>query len=685
MAKSLMLSAAAGLLSLAMSGGASFGQDAPSARHFGTWGFDLAGRDLSVKPGDDFAQYATGTALKALKIPPDQSRWGAFNQLRELSNARVHAILEEMAAKAPRDPQSDEGKIGAFYKAFMDEKAVEARGVAPLTAALAPIKAARSREELARLMGRASVGFGSAIFGAGVNVDAKNPTAYALYVTQAGLGMPNRDYYLTPAFADKKVAYQAYVAKILTLSGWPDAEARAADIVAYETHIAEGSWTAAERRNPDNTYNPMSRDELTAFAPGFDWAGFLDASGLSSEDRIIIREKTAIPKIAAAFADTPLDTLKAWAAFHLADDAARYLPADFVQARFAFRDKALSGVPELEVRWKQAVDVVGSLNDGMGDAVGRIYVARYFPPESKAKMEALVENLRLAFAARIRSVDWMSDETKAAALDKLAKYRIEIGYTGEWRNYADLKIASDDLFGDAERSAAANWDFERRHLGKVVDRGEWHMTPQTVNAYNTSSLNEVVFPAAILQPPFFDPNADPAVNYGGIGAVIGHEMTHGFDDQGRKFDATGRLRDWWTAQDAERFKARAGVYGAEFEAYDTGLGLHIKPELTMGENIADLGGLNLALDAYHASLGGKPSPTIAGYSGDQRVFLGWAQVWASITRPDAEKRQIATDPHSPDHYRAITAERNIDAWYAAFDVQPGDKLYIAPSDRVKIW
>jgi putative endopeptidase len=660
-------------------------ESAPDAPRYGTWGFDLAGRDLTVKPGDDFAAYATGERLKALKIPDDQSRWGAFNILNELSKARVHAILEAAAAKASEDPKSDEGKIGAFYKAFMDEKAVEAKGAAPLTQALDSVRMAQSRSELAALMGKAASSFGDAIFGAGISVDAKNPTAYTLYLTQSGLGMPNRDYYLLPAFADKKAAYQLYVARLLTLVGWPDAAAKAADVVAYETRIAEGSWAAAERRNPDNTYNPMTRAELTASAPGFDWTAFMDAAGLGAEDRVIIREKTAIPKIAAAFAETPTDTLKAWAAFHMADDAAPFLPDAFVQARFEFRDKALSGVPQLEARWKQAVDIVGSLNRGMGDAVGRIYVAQYFPPASKAKMEALVENLRAAFAARIRAADWMSEQTKQAALEKLAKFRIEIGYTGEWRGYESLDIRADDLFGDAQRAEAANWAFQKSHLGRTVDRGEWQMTPQTVNAYNTSLLNEVVFPAAILQPPFFDPKTDPAVNYGGIGAVIGHEMTHGFDDQGRKFDSTGRLRDWWTPEDAARFTIRATQFGSEYAAYDTGLGVNINPKLTMGENIADLGGLNLALDAYHASLDGKPAPVIDGYTGDQRVFLGWAQVWEGVSRPDAERRQMASDPHSPDHYRAITAERNIDAWYKAFDVQPGDKLYLAPSDRVKIW
>ena len=682
----LMILSAASAVALAFGAPAPvLAQDALATPHYGAWGFDLAGRDLSAKPGDDFVEYATGNQIKALKIPADRSRWGSFNMLAELSNERVHAILVGMAASAPADPKTDDGKIGAFYKAFLDQKTVEARGIAPLEQALAPIRAATSREALAAVMGRAAGGFGGSIFGADVEPDEKNPSAYALYVGQAGLGMPDRDYYLTPAFAEKKAAYQIYVAKILELAGWPEAKARAADVVAYETQIAQGSWAAADRRDPDATYNPMSRQQLGAFAPGFDWNAFMNAAGLGGQDRVIIQEKSAIPKIAAAFAGAPLETLKAWAAFHLADDAARFLPDAFVQARFEFRDKALSGVPELEVRWKQAVDIVGSLERGMGDAVGRVYVARYFPPESKAKMEDLVENLRTAFGERIRRVNWMSAPTKAAALEKLARYKIKIGYTAEWRDYADLVIREDDLFGDADRSEAANWDFTRTHLGKPVDRAEWDMTPQTVNAYYNPLLNEVVFPAAFLQPPFFDPKADPAVNYGGIGAVIGHEMTHGFDDQGRKFDASGRLRDWWTPDDAKRFEARAAKYGAEFAAYDTGLGLNINPKLTMGENIADLGGLNLALDAYHDSLHGQPAPILDGYSGNQRVFLGWAQVWESVTRPDSIKRQIASDPHSPDRYRALTAERNMDAWYQAFNVQPGEKMYLAPTDRAKIW
>jgi putative endopeptidase len=660
-------------------------QAASTAPAYGPWGFDLAGRDLSVKPGDDFEAYANGAFLKTLVIPPDQSRWGSFNMLRDLSDNRVHGLLEAMAAQAPAAPTTDEGKVGAFYKAFMDEAAVTAKGVAPLGPDLDAICAVSSREDLARLMGRANAGFGGALFDVDVDVDVKTPTAYVVIVSQGGLGLPDRDYYLDPKFAAKKAAYQAYVAQMLGLIGWPDAAARAADVVAFETAVAQVSWARADRRDPDKTYNPTSVDALAASAPGFAWRSFLAAGRLGEVARVSVHENTAVPKIAAVYAATPLDTLKAWEAFQTVDDAAAVLPAAFVQARFDFRGKKLAGTPELKVRWKRGVDLVGSLQQGMGDAVGKVYVARYFPPSSKATMEALVENLRAAFRARIQANDWMSAPTKQAALEKLANYKIMVGYTTKWRDYAGLVIRADDLYGDAERARAANWAFTRGLLGHPVDRDLWEMTPQTVNAYNAGPKVEVVFPAAILQPPFFNPAADPAINYGGIGAVIGHEMTHGFDDEGRKMDATGHLRDWWTAEDASRFEAKATRYGAEFAAYDTGLGGSINPKLTMGENIADLGGQNLALDAYHASLGGKPAPVIDGYTGNQRVFLGWAQVWRELQRPDAERQQLVTDPHSPGRYRAITAERNIDAWYEAFDVRPGQKLYIAPDDRVRIW
>ena len=674
----LMLAAVAAFASARAAGA----QPAPS---YGTWGFDVSGQDRSVKPGDDFGGYASGTYLRDLKIPPDQARWGVFNILRDLSDNRVHLILEDAAAKAPAAPTTEDGKIGAFYKAFMDVQAVDARGVAPIAPDLAAIRRADSREALAAVMGHVNSRFEGSIFDVSIGVDAKDPTAYIVTLSQGGLGLPDRDYYLDAKFAGKKTAYQAYVARLLELAGWPEPAARAAEVVGFESRIAEASWARAERRDPNKTYNPASVRALATEAPGFDWRAFLEGAELGGVTRVNVREGTTVPRIAAIYAGTPLDTLKAWAAFHALDEAADVLPTPFVEAHFEFRGRTLSGTPELKPRWKRAGDLVGSLENGMGDAVGKAYVARYFPPSSKAQMEALVENLRAAFRARILDNGWMSPETKRTALEKLANYKIMVGYTTEWRDYSALAIRSNDLFGDAEQARAANWAFERGLLPRRVDREIWSMTPQTVNAYNAGPKVEVVFPAAILQPPFFDPHADPAVNYGGIGAVIGHEMTHGFDDQGRKIDATGHLRDWWTADDAAKFEAKATRYGAEFAAYDTGLGVSVNPKLTMGENIADLGGLNLALDAYHASLHGNAAPVIGGYSGDQRVFLGWAQVWREEERPDAERQALVTDPHSPGKYRALTAERNMDAWYKAFDIGPDGKLYLAPQDRVTIW
>ena len=655
------------------------------ALRFGSWGIDLAARDLTIRPGDDFFGYAEGTWVRNVKIPADRPSFGAFDELEELSLARTRGLLETMAAAAPATPANETDKVGAFYRAFMDERAVEARGLAPLAPALKAIRIASSRSMLADRMGVAAGGLDGSLYRVAIDADPRNPTAYTVILAQSGLGLPDRDYYLAPALAEKKTAYQFYVATLLGLAGWPDAAARAQDVVDYETAIAKVSWTRADRRDPATTNNAMTLAEVEADTPGFDWRGFMVAAGLGGAERLIVREKSAIPAIGALFAAAPLETLKAWSAFHLVDNAAPLLPAAFVQARFDFRDKVLDGTPELEPRWKRAAERVGSLREGMGDAVGRVYVARYFSPRARDQMQMLVENLRASFKARIERLDWMSPETKAAALEKLARYRIEIGYTSEWRDYAALDIRPGDLFGDASRALAANWAHERGRLGHVVDHAEWTMTPQTVNAYNSSSLNEVVFPAAILQPPFFDPDADPAVNYGAIGAVIGHEMTHGFDDRGRKYDATGRLRDWWTSEDAARFDARARILGAEYAGYDTGAGVSINPKQTMGENIADLGGLNLALDAYHASLAGKPAPLRDAYTGDQRVFLAWAQVYRTAIRPDALKEQIVVDLHSPDRYRALTPERNIDAWYDAYDIRPSDKLYIASDQRARIW
>ena len=647
---------------------------------YGTWGFDLSGRDLAAKPGDDFFRYADGTGLDKLTIPSDRARFGNFDMLAELSQKRVRAVIEGVPANTP--PTNDAGKIGAFYHAFMDEKRVESLGVAPLQAELAAVRKATTKREMAALMGRATKSFASAIFSLHISPDDKDPNHYAVSLGQAGMGLPDRDYYSEASFAEKKAAYEAYVAKMLGLVGWPQPAENAKAIVAFETLIAKASWSRAERRDADKVYNPMTPAELAAAAPGFDWTAFLANADLGKVKRIVVNEKTAVPKIAAIFAETPIATLQAWEAFNIADSAAAYLPDRFVQARFDFRSKTLSGQPELQARWKRAV---GTVEGGMGEAVGREYVARYFPPAAKAKMEALVTDLRAAFKGRLERIDWMTPQTKAAALDKLAKYNVKIGYPSKWRDYSKLVIRPDDLAGDLIRASAFEWDYEVGRLDKPVDRADWGMTPQTVNAYNDPVMNEVVFPAAILQPPFFDPDADPAVNYGAIGGVIGHEMTHGFDDQGRKYDATGKLQSWWSDADVTAFETRAAKLVVQYMAFQPLPGAHVNGALTLGENIADLGGLLLGLDAYHLSLGGKPAPVIDGLTGDQRVFLGWAQVWREKRREDSLRQQVVVDPHSPAQYRVNGVMRNVDAWYDAFGVKPGDKLYVAPADRVRIW
>ncbi|WP_374575425.1 M13 family metallopeptidase [Phenylobacterium sp.] len=661
-------------------GGAAPTTDLTQAPRMGTWGFDLAGRDTAVAPGQDFYTYADGAYVQKLTIPSDRSRYGVFDALNELSVNRMRAVVEKAAA----DPAAtgDNAKIGAFYKSFMDEGRVEALGAKPLAGELDAIRAAKTHIDLARLMGVSQHAFGGAFFGAYVSDDAKDPQHYAVYLLQAGLGMPDRDYYLEARFADQKAKYEAYVAKMLTLVGWSDPEANAKAIVEMETKIAKASWTRAESRDDDKTYNPYDVKALMAYAPGFDWAAFMDGAGLSKVDRVIAAENTAFPKIAAIFAATPVDTLQAWEAFALADNAAPYLSKDFDEAHFDFHNRTLSGQPEQRPRWKRGVSLV---DNQIGEALGKVYVAAYFPPESKAKMEALVGDILTAMHGRIEKLTWMSPETKTKALEKLAKFNVKIGYPDKWRDYTGLKVDEADLYGNVERAIAFDWDFRVGRLGGPVDRSEWGMTPPTINAYYSSTKNEIVFPAAILQPPFFDPDADPAVNYGGIGGVIGHEITHGFDDQGRKSDGDGRLSDWWTAEDAAKFQVQAAKLGAQYSAVEVLPGAHINGDLTMGENIADLGGLLLALDAYHVSLHGQPAPVIDGLTGDQRVFLGWAQVWRGKYRDDATKRQLVSDPHSPPKYRVDVPVKNIDAWYAAFGVKPGDAMYVKPEDRVRIW
>jgi len=657
------------------------GTDAGATR-YGAWGFDLTGMDKRVKPGDDWYRFVNGAWVDRTTIPADRSSFGAFAVLRDLSEVRMRSLISGYSASDTAHP--DRMKAAILYNGFMDEATAEKLDGQPLAERLAPVKAAASKDDLAKLMGASTGGFGGSFFGIGVNDDAKNPDVYALYLRQSGLGLGDRDLYLDAKFAPQVARYQQYVAQMLGMAGWSDADAAAAKVVAMETQIAKAHWTRAQSRDRDKTYNPTSVAELKASAPGFGWDSFWAAAGLTKADRVIVAQNTAIPLLAKIFADTDLDTLKAWQAFRTADDISPLLSKRFVDAQFEFRSKFLNGQPQQRDRWKRAVAFT---ERGVGEGVGRDYVALYFPPASKAKMDTLVSNLRVALAGRINGLAWMSPATKEQAQAKLKGFTVKIGYPDKWRDYSALEVKAGDLVGNAERAGRFEWDYRRNRLGGQVDKAEWGMTPQTVNAYYNSVKNEIVFPAAILQPPFFDPQADDAVNYGGIGGVIGHEISHGFDDQGRKSDGDGVLRDWWTAEDAAKFEAQATVLGAQYEAYTfEGLpGVHINGRASMGENIGDLGGVLISLDAYHQSLGGKKAKVIDGYTGDQRFFLGWGQVWRTLFRTEALRQQLVSDPHSPGQIRAINPLRNVDAWYAAWKIGPDQKQYVAPDKRVRIW
>jgi putative endopeptidase len=644
------------------------------------WGFDLSGADFALNPGDDFFRYGDGAWYDRAVIPPDRSSIGVDTTLTITNEARIRDILERGEQGVNSSLREDAAKVGAFYAAFMDESRAEALDAKPITPLLEVIRAATNREEIAQRMGAGRRSFFSSVFGLGIGADDKAPNEYAVSVRQGGLGL-NRDYYISPRLAEKKAAYLAYIAQLLAMIGWEAPEQSARAIVDFETAIAEVSWSNAERRDPEKTYNPMSVAALREAAP-FPWTALLASADLAGVDRVVVVENTAIPKIAAVYARTPLDTLKAWLAFHLADGAAPYLSQRFVAASFGFHGKIMSGIAEEPERWKRAVATV---NGAMGQAIGRVYVGRYFSQQAKAQIDDLVAQLRIALKGRIERLAWMSPATKLKALDKLSQLNVKIAYPDKWRDYAALKVQSDDLVGDVEASRKFAWLRQVNRLKSPVDREEWYLNPQTVNASYDANLNDMTFPAGILQPPFFDPAADPAVNYGGIGAVIGHEMIHGFDDEGRKYDGSGVLTTWWTDADAAEFNTRTAVLGRQFDTYEPFPGFHVKGDLTMGENIADLGGALVALDAYHNALGNKPAPVRDGLTGDQRFFLGYAQSWRHKSTDDSIRQQIVSNPHSPVQYRVNGVVRNMDAWYDAFNVKPGDKLFLAPEDRARIW
>jgi putative endopeptidase len=652
----------------------------PGHAVIGTWGFIPSTMDRSTSAGNDFNRFASGGWLDATTIPADRPSWSVWDVLYDQGQEQLKAIIENSAAHPDSSPEAQ--RIGDFYASYMDEATVNALGAKPLEPGLAAIRAATTRTDIARLMGDSFSKAGASLFSVYVEADLKDPDTNSAYLGQSGLGLPDRDYYLEASFADKKTAYQAYVAQILGMIGWAEPEKSAADIVAFETKIAEKSWTRAQAREVDDTYNPMTLTEVAAYAPGFDWTTWATAAHLPATAHTVVGEKTAFPELARIFSETDVDTLKAYEAFHFADQSVGVLSQNFVDAGFAFHGTVMNGIAQNRPRWNRAVRTV---NGSLGEALGKEYVRLHFPESSKTAMETLVQNLLASMTERLKKLEWMSPETKEQALYKIAHFGVKVGYPDEWRSYDGLVIRPNDLYGNTERASAFEWAFQMDKLGKPVNPKEWGMTPQTINAYYNPPRNEIVFPAAILQPPFFDPDADPAVNYGAIGAVIGHEITHGFDDQGRKVDGNGVLRDWWTPADAAAFEARAKVFGAEYDATFPLPGQHVNGQATMGENIADLGGLLMALDAYHLSLNGREAPVIDGFTGDQRLFLGWAQVWREKQRDAALQQQLATDPHSPASVRASVPVKNIDAWYAAFGVKPGDEQYLAPAARASIW
>jgi putative endopeptidase len=648
----------------------------------GTFGVDTAGMDKAVKPGDDFYKFVNGAWDKTTPIPADRSSWGGFAVLRDLSDTRTKAIIEEVS-KLQNAPGSAGQKVGDFYASFMDEATIEAKGIAPIRPMLAAVDAIKTPADLARAFGAANRMAISVPIGMGVELDLKDNTVYSGYLGQGGLGLPDRDYYLEDkaSFVEIRAKYVKHIGNMLKLAGIADADAKAQRIYDLEKKIATTHWSQAESRQIDKLYNPVAATELGAKMPGFDWALFLKTVGIGDLKTVIATQPSALQGAAKLVSSEPIETWKDYLTFKIIKDAAPFLSKAFVDEDFAFDGPILSGTPQNKERWKRGVDVI---NETLGEAVGEIYVARYFPPEAKAKADELVKNITKAMDARLQKLEWMSPETKVKARAKLAAFTPKIGYPDKWRDYSALKIEKGDVFGNAIRATEFEYNRQLAKIGKPVDRSEWFMTPQTVNAYANPLMNEIVFPAAILQPPFFDPNADPAVNYGGIGSVIGHEISHHFDDQGRKFDPQGKLSDWWTAEDVKRFETYTAKVVKQYGAYEPLPGSKVNGELTLGENMADLAGVNIAYDAYKLSLGGKPTKVIDGYTGDQRFFLGFGQVWRTKYRDAALQQRLTTDPHTPGNYRAYVV-RNLDVWYNAFPSKPGEKFYLPPAERIRIW
>ncbi len=645
---------------------------------------DLSLIDHSVPPGDDFYRYGNGAWLASYELPDDKTVFGNFYELRDLAQDRVQAIIEDLAAGSPAKGTVEQ-KIGDFYASFLDTATLDARGLEPIEGELARIRAIDTHKDLIATFGRSHREDGASPFYFGIQIDRKNPARFIAGLSAGGLGLPERDYYLEDSerFLDIRAAYVAHISSMLELTGAEDLAGLADQVLALETTIAEAHWPRAQRRDRDLTYNLSSPEALARDYPDFDWATFFAANGITPEV-INVDHPSAIQPIIETVNATPLPVWQAYLTYHLVTANAPYLATSIDDAAFEFYGKVLYGQPEQRERWRRAVSLVGG-GQGLGDAIGQVYVDRYFPPESREMMRELVENLRAALKERIAALEWMGDATKSRAFEKLEAFLPKIGYPDEWRDFSTVSISRDDLMGNVRALRGYFEDLAISRLAEPTDRNEWFSPAQTVNAFYNSQFNAITFPAGILEPPFFNPAADPAVNYGAIGAVIGHEMGHGFDDQGSKSDARGVQENWWTEEDRARFEARAQRLVEQYSEYEAVPGTYVDGAFTLGENIGDLGGINIAFHAYRNSLAGKEPPVIDGLTGDQRFFIAYAQLWRSMIREEALVSRLKSDPHSPGPFRANGVVRNVDAWYEAFDIGEDAALYLAPDQRVRIW
>jgi putative endopeptidase len=654
----------------------------------GSWGVDLSAMDRSTKPGDDFFQFVNGAWLAKAEIPPERTNAGTFQDLQILSESRLKELAADLDTRPYASLGTEERKLRDLYDAFEDTAQIEARGLGPAKADLDEIAGLKTRADVARAMGSVKLS-AQGVFGVNISVDPKNSNAYVIHLSQSGLGLPDREYYVRDDkdLAATRQAYKKYLAEVLTLAGARDAAARAKRIFDVETAIAKVSWTRADRRDAEKTYNPLSWSELKNLAPDFPWDADFQEAGLpivapSGERQVIVGEKSAFPAIAKIFASTPVSVWRDYLTVRYLHQYSPLLPKRFDDTDFSFYGTVLSGRTQQLDRAARGAHL---LDAEIGEALGKLYVARFFPPEAKASAEALVSNILKAYEADIKTLSWMSEASRRKALGKLHAFTPHIGYPDKWRDYSELMISRADLLGDVQRANLFEWSRQVRRLDQRVDKSEWELTPPTINAYYRRDFNAIFFPAGILQPPFFDPDADDAVNFGGIGVVIGHEISHGFDDQGSKYDGQGLLANWWTAEDRKAFDARTSRLSDQFDTYEPLPGLHVIGRNTLGENIADLAGLNISLKAYHISLGGKAAPLLDGFTGDQRYFLSFGQIWRAKYRDSALRAQVLSNPHSPAKFRVVGPTRNDDAWYAAFNVKAGEKYFLPREQRVGLW